>query len=181
MPGIKAEKLPRKDKRGRRSGPCRIWGGFDKARHIVSTICKRGCNISGESVQACRRTEHTKNCPFDKHWLSTSKKFNYFQDQSNTILDAFDPPDDHWPSLRIPSWLPVAFFFFLYKIKAYLRFYWSCFVILMQNLKFLERYHKFYGRIEWLVFFHSHRTNTPYTKSWVYAFLAFLVPYVLDI
>ena len=32
-----AEGVPTNNQRGRRSGPCRLWGGFDKARHIVPT------------------------------------------------------------------------------------------------------------------------------------------------
>ena len=28
---------PTNNQRGRRSGPCRLWGGLDKARHIVPT------------------------------------------------------------------------------------------------------------------------------------------------
>ena len=32
-----AERVPTNNERGRRSGPCRLCGGLDKARHIVST------------------------------------------------------------------------------------------------------------------------------------------------
>ena len=32
-----AEGVPTNNQRGQRSGPCRLWGGFDKARHIVPT------------------------------------------------------------------------------------------------------------------------------------------------
>ena len=32
-----AEGVPTNNQRGRRSGPCRLWGGLDKARHIVPT------------------------------------------------------------------------------------------------------------------------------------------------
>ena len=32
-----AEVVPTNNQRGRRSGPCRLWGGLDKARHIVPT------------------------------------------------------------------------------------------------------------------------------------------------
>ena len=35
--GPKAEGVPTINQRGRRSGPCRLWGGLDKARHIVPT------------------------------------------------------------------------------------------------------------------------------------------------
>ena len=33
----KAERVPTNNQRGRGSGPCRLWGGLDKARHIVPT------------------------------------------------------------------------------------------------------------------------------------------------
>ena len=32
-----AEGVPTNNQRGQRSGPCRLWGGLDKARHIVPT------------------------------------------------------------------------------------------------------------------------------------------------
>ena len=32
-----AEGVQTNNQRGRRSGPCRLWGGLDKARHIVPT------------------------------------------------------------------------------------------------------------------------------------------------
>ena len=32
-----AEGVPTNNQRGRRSEPCRLWGGLDKARHIVPT------------------------------------------------------------------------------------------------------------------------------------------------
>ena len=35
--GPKAEGVPTYNQRGRGSGPCRFWGGLDKARHIVPT------------------------------------------------------------------------------------------------------------------------------------------------
>ena len=35
--GPKAEGVPTNNQRGRGSGPCRLWGGLDKARHIVTT------------------------------------------------------------------------------------------------------------------------------------------------
>ena len=33
----KAEVVPTNNQRGRWSRPCRLWGGLDKARHIVPT------------------------------------------------------------------------------------------------------------------------------------------------
>ena len=33
--GMMAEGVPTNNQRGRRSGLCRLWGGLDKARHIV--------------------------------------------------------------------------------------------------------------------------------------------------
>ena len=35
--GPKAEGVPANNHRGRGSGPCRLWGGLDKARHILPT------------------------------------------------------------------------------------------------------------------------------------------------
>ena len=34
---LKAERVPTNNQRGRESGPCRLWEGLDKARHIVPT------------------------------------------------------------------------------------------------------------------------------------------------
>ena len=34
---LMAEGVPTNNQRGRRSGACRLWGGLDKARHIVPT------------------------------------------------------------------------------------------------------------------------------------------------
>ena len=36
--GPKAEGVPTNNQRGRGSGPGRLWGGLDKARHIVPTV-----------------------------------------------------------------------------------------------------------------------------------------------
>ena len=35
--GQKAEGVPTSNQRGRGSGPTRLWGGLDKARHLVPT------------------------------------------------------------------------------------------------------------------------------------------------
>ena len=35
--GLMAEGVPTNNQRGQRSGPCRLWGGLDIARHIVPT------------------------------------------------------------------------------------------------------------------------------------------------
>ena len=35
--GPKAEGVPTNNQRGQGSGPCHLWGGLDKARHIVPT------------------------------------------------------------------------------------------------------------------------------------------------
>ena len=35
--GLMAEGVPTNNLRGQRSEPCRLWGGLDKARHIVPT------------------------------------------------------------------------------------------------------------------------------------------------
>ena len=35
--GFKAEGVPTNNQRQRGSGPCRLWGGLEKARHIVPT------------------------------------------------------------------------------------------------------------------------------------------------
>ena len=35
--GPKAEEVPTNNQRERGSGPCRLWGGLDKARHMVPT------------------------------------------------------------------------------------------------------------------------------------------------
>ena len=37
--GLTAEGVPNDDQRGRRSGPYRLWGGLDNARHISKPPC----------------------------------------------------------------------------------------------------------------------------------------------
>ena len=50
---MRAEGVPTYNQRGQRSGPCRLWGGLDKARHIVPTAllvrvqCFRKGSIKG--------------------------------------------------------------------------------------------------------------------------------------
>ena len=47
--GPKAEGVPTNNQRGRGSGPCRLWGGLDKARHISI--------LSQTNKVACKRRE----------------------------------------------------------------------------------------------------------------------------
>ena len=55
--GLMAEGVPTNNQRGRRSGPCRISGGLDKARHIVPTAllvrvqCLRKCTCVYKAVE----------------------------------------------------------------------------------------------------------------------------------
>ena len=51
--GPKAEGVPTNNQRGRGSGPCRLWGGLDKARHIVILIFDQ-VRVSSISVDFCR-------------------------------------------------------------------------------------------------------------------------------
>ena len=39
--GPKAEGVPTNNQRGQGSGPCRLWGGLDKARHIIRKNSQR--------------------------------------------------------------------------------------------------------------------------------------------
>ena len=46
-----AEGNPTNNQRGQRSGPCRLWGGLDKARHIVPTALLVSCNALGKTIR----------------------------------------------------------------------------------------------------------------------------------
>ena len=73
--------------RGQGSGPCRLWRGLDKARHIALTALL----VRMQSfMNGCRNLY--KTYPPD-HWiiLLTSKPFNYFQARRDEICCVFYP------------------------------------------------------------------------------------------
>ena len=49
---------PTNNQRGRRSGPCRLWGGLDKARYKVPTALLVRVQCFRMSVQCCKRAKH---------------------------------------------------------------------------------------------------------------------------
>ena len=99
--GLMAEGIPTNNQRGQRSGPCRLWGGLDKARHIVciTLLVREQCFRKGlslnciysrrfnivtiyieelGSLQGCREGPSTR--PLDDQWvILSSKAFNYFR------------------------------------------------------------------------------------------------------
>ena len=66
--GPEAEGVPTNNQRGWGSGPCRLWGGFDKACHIVPTAL------------LVRVSKSCNPLPLYDRWviLTTSMGFHYF-------------------------------------------------------------------------------------------------------
>ena len=92
--GPKAEGVLTNNQRGSGSGPCRLWGGLDKARHIVPTaLLVRVQRLKNELYKAAKRAKYKTYSPLDDHWviLSTSNAFNYFRARRDEIRFAFDP------------------------------------------------------------------------------------------
>ena len=93
-----AEGVPTNNQRGRRSGPCRLWGGLDRARHIVPTAllvrvqCFRKSlhkAVQGPSTRPivvsmingsyCRRRRRlTIFEPDEMKWRSQCLKFHFY-------------------------------------------------------------------------------------------------------
>ena len=89
--GPKAEGVPTNNQRRRGSGPCRLWGGLDKPRHIVPTALFVRVQ---RFKNGCKRAEHKTYSPLDDRLviLTTSKAFHYFRARRYEIRFAFDPP-----------------------------------------------------------------------------------------
>ena len=90
-----AEGVPTNNQMRQRSGPCRLCGGLDKARHIVPTaLVSQSAMFKERFVQGCRRAKHKTYSPLDDHWviLSSSKAFDYFRTRRDEIRCVFDPP-----------------------------------------------------------------------------------------
>ena len=78
--GLMAEGIPTNNQRGRRSGPCRLWGGLDKARHIVciTLLVRVQCFRKGLYKAVEKLGPSTR--PLDDQWvILSSKAFNYFR------------------------------------------------------------------------------------------------------
>ena len=76
--GPKAEGVPTNNQRGRGSGPCRIWGGLDKAHHIVPTaLLVRVQRLRNDLHKAVKG--HKTYSPLDDRWviLTTLKAFEH--------------------------------------------------------------------------------------------------------
>ena len=102
--------VPNNNQRGRGSGPCLLWGGLDKSRHIVpiAWLVRVQCFrkdlymykvVEGQStrsvhVQGCRRAKYKTYGPLDDQWviLSTSKAFDNFRARWDEIRFTSDPP-----------------------------------------------------------------------------------------
>ena len=87
---------PTNNQRGRGSGPSRLWGGLEKARHIVPTallvIVQRFRNDLCKTVKG--PSTRPIDSPIDDRWviLTTLKAFHYFRARQDEIRFAFDPP-----------------------------------------------------------------------------------------
>ena len=61
--GTKAEGVPTNNQRGRGSGPCRLWIGLDKARHIVLiALLVRVEGLRNDMYKAVRGTNTRPTC-----------------------------------------------------------------------------------------------------------------------
>ena len=93
--GPKAEGVPTNNQRGRGSGPCRLWGGLDKARHIVPTaLLVRVQRFRNDLYKAVKgpSTRPIVLSMIAGFILTTSKAFHYFRARRDEIRFAFDPP-----------------------------------------------------------------------------------------
>ena len=71
-----AEGVPTNNQRGRRSGPCRLWGGLRQGPlYSPNRLVSQSTMLKERSVQGCRRAKHKTYSPVDDHWviLSSSK------------------------------------------------------------------------------------------------------------
>ena len=92
--GPKAERVPTNNQRGWGSGPCRLWGDLDKARHIVPTaLLVRVQRFRNDLYKAVKGPSTRPIVPLDDRWviLTTSKAFHYFRARRDEIRFAFDP------------------------------------------------------------------------------------------
>ena len=89
--GPKAEGVPTNNQRGRGSGPCRLWGGLDKARHIVPTALlvrvQRFRNDLYKAVKGPSTRPIVLSMIAGSYW-----RRHYFRARRDEIRFAFDPP-----------------------------------------------------------------------------------------
>ena len=87
--GTRAKWVPTNNQRGRGTGPCLIWKGIDKSRHIVPATLLVRVQRSRKDMLLMGWTHYLNNhCVI----LSTSKAFHYFRARRNEFRFAFDPP-----------------------------------------------------------------------------------------
>ena len=99
--GLMAEGVPTNNQRGQRSGPYRLLGGLDKARHVVPTalVVRVQCfrkglykAVEGPSTRPIYLSMITGSyCP-------SSKAFDYFRTRRDEIRCVFDhhPPPPYF-------------------------------------------------------------------------------------
>ena len=63
----KAEGVPTNNQRGRESGPCRLWGGLDKARHIVRSN-RFVTRLRNDLYKALKIAKHETYSPLDDQY-----------------------------------------------------------------------------------------------------------------
>ena len=93
--GPKAEGVPTNNQRGRRSGPCRLWGGLDKARHIVPTALlvrvQRFRNDLYKAVKGPSTRPIVLSMIAGSYWRRR-RRFTIFEPDEMKFRFAFDPP-----------------------------------------------------------------------------------------
>ena len=93
--GAKAEGVPTNNQKGRGSGPCRLWRGLDKVRHIVPTALLVRVQRFRSDLYKAVKGPNTRPIysPLDDRWviLTTSQAFYYFRSRRDEIR-FFDPP-----------------------------------------------------------------------------------------
>ena len=93
--GPKAEVIPTNNQRGRGSGPCRLWGGLDKARHIVPTALlvrvQRFRNDLYKAVKGPSTRPIVLSMIAGSYWRRR-RRFTIFRARRDEIRFAFDPP-----------------------------------------------------------------------------------------
>ena len=78
--GPKAEGVPTNNQRGRGSGPCRLRGGLDKARHIVPTaLLVRVQRFTNDLYKAVKGPSTRPIAHDHLVIMTTSKAFHYFR------------------------------------------------------------------------------------------------------
>ena len=96
--GPKAEGVPNNNQRGLGSGPCRLWGGLDKARHKVPIALLVRLQRLRKDLYKAVKGPSTRPIVLSMILVipTTSKAFDYFRARRDEIRFTFDPPELCW-------------------------------------------------------------------------------------